>query len=268
VASEPDLAERRRAGRDELAALREETTQLGADLAAARDADPEALRARTREVVGREQALRGALHGARADLAAVETRIAEVSDRPLTRDIRLPDPRPAPAGAREVHVLVRYGRALVIDERILLDALYQGIGRALDTPLDGLALSVLPLHQRVRLRSHFDRIPVGSQGLRWRIDERGRGEIVGLLEWRRETLGETAEELQRASSDFRRELRRISPHRAYLRYIVWSDSFEAYLAARAASDAESFAAGFNAYEEDVPLVQSLTRSVSNRRFVD
>jgi hypothetical protein len=267
LAAEEEFEARRRAGREDVAALRAGNAERAAEIEAARDADPDLLRARTRDAAGREQALRGALHGARAELASLEARAAAITEHPLAREIRLPDPRPAPAGAREVHVLVRYGRALVIDERTLIDELYGGIARALDAPIDRLSLSVLPIHQRIRLRSHFDRLPIGAQGLRWRIDERGR-EIVGVLEWRRETVGETAAELSLASSDFRRELRRISPHRAYLRYLVWADSFETYLAARAASDAEDFAAGFTAFEEHVPIVQPLTRNVSNRRFVD
>ena len=265
VAEEEGLAEGRRSGREELAALRAANARLEDELADVRDADPQSLRDRARRTLGREQALRGELAATREELAELEARAS--GGVPLARDVKLPDPRPAPPGAREVVVLVRHGRAVVIDARALLEALDAGVARALDTPIDRLSLSLLPIHQRIRLRAHFSRIPVGSQGLRWLIEDDGR-EVVARLEWRRDDLGETADELTLASSDFARELRRTSPHRAFLRYLVWSDSFETYLAARRSSDESGFAAGFVAYEREQGLFQSLSHNRSRPSFVD
>ena len=66
------------------------------------------------------------------------------------------------------------------------------------------------------------------------------GQPVAFLE----RIATAADLLAELADGLRRELRRTSPHRAYLRYLVWSDSFEAYLSARATSDGEGFAAGF------------------------
>jgi hypothetical protein len=264
LTAEEALGARHRALREDVTSLGAENARLEKELALARDAGSP-LEARARAALGREQALRGELDAAREELASLRAEAG--GGVPLARDVKLPDPRPAPPGASEVNVLVRHGRAQVIDDRKLLGELYRGIERALDEPLDRIALSVLPIHQRIRLISHFDRVPAGAQGLRWRIVDDGR-ELKGILEWRRQALGETASELAQPSSSFRRELRRMSPHRAYLRYMVWADSFDTYLAARAASDIERFAAGFLPFEPDTEITQPLTRNVSNRRFVD
>ncbi len=261
-----ELAGRRQQAQETLASLRADTAGLREEIAAASAGGPEALRARLREATAREQALRGDLARAKEEQSALRDQAAAAA-RPQRRSVRLPDPRPAPAGAREVPVLVRYGRALVIDDQTLLDELYRGVERALNVPLDGLSLSLLPLSQRARLRSHFDRLPIGADGLRWRITGEG-ADLAAILEWRRRTLGETAEELAQPSSEFQRELRRTSPNRAFLRYLVWADSFDAYLAARRASDGAGFAAGFSAFENQDDVHQPLTRPVQRRGFVD
>jgi hypothetical protein len=267
AARDGDLTQRRREAGEELASLRAESARLRKEIAAASAGGPEALRARLRDAAAREQALRGDLARAKQEQSELLERAA-AADEPARRAMRLPDRRPAPAGAREVAVVVRYGHAHVIDVRGLIQELERGVERALQVPLDALSMSLLPVHQRVRLSSYFDRIPIGVGGLRWRIAGDG-ADLVAVLEWRSRELGETTAEIEQASSDFQRELRRTSPNRAFLRYIVWADSFDTYLAARQISDGEGFAAGFEPYEDDdFGPIQPLTRPTTTRGFVD
>jgi len=267
AASREELTERRREAGEDMESLREESTRLREEIAVASAGGPEALRAKLSDATAREQALRGDLAQAKQQQSELLERAA-AADEPARRAMRLPDRRPAPAGAREVAVVVRYGHARVIDVRGLIRELERGVQRALDVPLDALSMSLLPIHQRVRLQSYFDRIPIGVGGLRWRIAGDG-ADLAAVLEWRNRELGETTEEIEQASSDFQRELRRTSPHRAFLRYIVWADSFDTYLAARQISDGEGFAAGFEPYEEDdFGPIQPLTRPATTRGFVD
>jgi len=263
-----DLEGRREAERRRAAALAGENERLRAEVAAARAADPAALREEIRSTARRTGGLEAALAGARAELSAFEERLETLESRPLRREARLPDPRPPPPGATEITVLCRYGRCAKVDANALVSRLWTGVERALGEPRYALDLSLLSTSERIRLRSHFERIPIGTSGLRWRITEGPRGQPAAELVWSRETLGETGDRIAQPESDFRRELRRTSPARAFFRFLVWQDSFEDYLAARRHADEAGFAAGWIPFEQgDAPIV-SLTRDTRSRSFVD
>lgn len=267
VAAQDDLEGRRRAGRDEVVALRGENARLRREVESARDADPDALRARIRSAAARAGRLERSLSGARAELSGLEERVADLESRPLRREARLPDPRPPPPGATERVVLCRHGRCFPADASGLLARLWDGVERALGRPRQALDLSLLSITDRIRLQSYFERIPVGTGGLRWRITQDAHRQLAAELVWQRDTLGETDTELARPTSDFRRELRRTSPARAYLFFHVWDDSFDAYRTARRLAEEAGFAAGWTARAAGEPVYQYLTRRGAPR-FVE
>ncbi|MEM7410251.1 MAG: hypothetical protein AAF430_08465 [Myxococcota bacterium] len=259
------LEARHSAAEAQARALADEIETLASEVALA-GVSPEALERRLQAAESRAADLERAVADARGETDHWSARLASVASAPVGRSARLPDPRPAPSGARRLAVLCRYGRVQVIDDRRLVTELWRGVEEALGRPRHQIATGFLPMLERIRLSSHFSRFPVGAAGLRWQLPR--EGELAARLEWARESLGEPAETVALAGSNFQRELRRTSARRAYLEYFVWEDSFGAYTAARRASDDAGFAAGWQAFEKNEDLFHYLGRQGSSPRFVD
>ena len=124
---------------------------------------------------------------------------------------------------------------------------------------------------RSRLASHFRRNDIGDARLRWRLIDLGPEVFLAQLDWRRPGMGETAEEIGSARSEYRRELARLDPKRAYFRFFVWDDSYGVYLAARRLASESGFAAGWTALDRAEPYRENLmarSQSVYERPLVD
>ena len=262
---EEDLAEREAQARALAATLSEEIGQLEAEVALA-GVDAQELRRRVGEIEGRAADLERAVSAANEDRDLWSARLASLDANATRRTARLPDPRPAPSGARRIVVLCRYGRVMIVDDRRLIGELWRGVEEALGRPRHEVAVGFLPTLERFRLTSHFSRFPVGAGGLRWQLPRQGA--LSARLEWTRRTLGEPAGTLALDGAAFRRELARTSPSLAYFEYFVWADSFDAYTTARRASDAAGFAAGWQAFERDEDIFHDLGRRQGPRRLID
>ena len=129
--------------------------------------------------------------------------------------------------------------------------------RAIRSVTGHLEFGVLTPIERARLVAHFQTRTIGQGGMRWHILDLGPRQLIAQLEWNSETLGESVAALDSPRSDFRRELQRVDPRRAYLGYFVWDDSFEVYLAARDQSNAAGFAAGWSAFGAHEPYRHNL-----------
>jgi hypothetical protein len=188
----------------------------------------------------------------RESLEALQVRLAGMRELPAAfpSQVRLPDPRPAPPGARRVVFFCRRGRVIQVE----LSALEE---RASATFRE-LARQGLGPREIV---SHFALHDVGNAWLRWRPFVRG-DQLFAQLEWRRQRVGESRRELERDDSAYRRELAALAPARHYLVYYVWSDSFAEYLAARSLAEAQGFAAGWTPLEASGDLEYVVGRSRS------
>ena len=119
----------------------------------------------------------------------------------------------------------------------------------------GESISVDP-RSLPQLVAHFERHDVGDDSFRWTL-HLGSGGLTARLDWRRGDLGETPAELARPSSTLSVRLRGDSPASEYYRFYVWSDSFEAYLAARRFVEERGFAAGWIPIDANEELEGSL-----------
>lgn len=166
-------------------------------------------------------------------------------DRADIKVTRLPDTRPAPDGARIVDLFVRYDRVFRPDLDSLLRLREAEMRRAVDAPV-----GIIPLLEadRARLASHFDAYDIGNESLRWRFVDLGRRGLLSRLDWRSREVGETAGQLARDGSTFRGELEGLDRRTSVLRFHVWSDSFDAYLSARAIAADAGFSAGWLPYD--------------------
>lgn len=173
----------------------------------------------------------------REQLANLQILLDESESRTEQQGIalRLPDPRPAPAGSNRLVFFARYGRAF--------DPRFDQLTRELN---DVMAQTRGPLPR------YFDAYDVGNEMLRWRILEEPRGR-VHRLKWRRTDIGESPDELQRPGSALRASLDAYDKSERYLHFFVWGDSFEAYLEARRVAEEAGYKVGWEA----IPIGKSL-----------
>ena len=165
-----------------------------------------------------------------------------------TKTACLPDPRPAPEGAKPVIFICRYGRIVYLDADDLFNLMVGALRKAL------AGRNTLQLSDLFKVKEYFDTNDIGNQLFRWKIlvwkYKSGEYTLKSQLIWRREDSGESLVQIRHANSDFVCRLRTLDKDKQYLRFLVWSDSFDTYLEARRIVDASSLAAGWIAYDTD------------------
>ncbi|HEY5656798.1 MAG TPA: hypothetical protein VIY27_03325, partial [Myxococcota bacterium] len=251
-----ELEEQRRARREALAGLRAENAEARARFGAAGESDAATLQQRIEASRRQARSLEVEIGATRAEIAALDAALARAEALPLRREARLPDPRPAPAGASDVVYLVRYGRIFRARATELVTALQRGLQDAtggrwrigLDNPL---------FLDRSRVVEHFRRNDIGTHALRWHVLDLGPDQFVGQLEWRSRETGETLADLSRPDAVYRQDLTLFHPQRTYFRYFVWDDSFDTYLEARRLANEAGFSAGWTPFAQHDPFRQDL-----------
>jgi len=242
------------APRAELSRL-EAALQVEQDLAraaAARAAELEQNQATARAAADRateqaaaERANREAARNAAAErLARVRQELENlpVLAPPPAKEVRLPDPRPAPAGVKELHVLCRAEKIWVVDIPALQDKAKKRadfVVRSKKLDPDGDTW----IQDGGTFLEEFNKMPVRDGGFELTLELAGN-RWPRLVLNRMKSGGESAPEAVKASGDFARTLRRLGPEGHVLRFFVWPDSFEAYLKVRELAGERGYAAGW------------------------
>jgi len=212
----------------------------------------------------RSDELELAIAQARGELARVEVAVEKLGDKPYEseRVVRLPDPRPAPAGAREVNFFCRYGRVNVANLPRLFSALDAGWREAIGAATSEMNI---PTADYPRIIQYFAQRRVGDGPYRWSVQPDAQsGRIEASLTWADTGAGEQAGDLGKTGSDFAMQLQNLDPAAHYLRFYVWGDSFEVYLAARVLAEEKGFSVGWRAFPIGMDPVVGPTREGENR----
>ncbi len=177
---------------------------------------------------------------------------------PPAKMVYLPNPRPAPEGARPLVFLCRDDRVMFVDEEAIRENAQRRVEfvverRRLDQdPAKGIDAGVLG--EEVNRLGIND--PTGT--FQPKLIFHGRFPRIELAP--RGSAGETASQLTRGSR-YRRVLGRIDPAKYYLQYVVWPEGYEVYLEARKIAGEMGLSAGWQAvgsgHTYTVPLGGSL-----------
>lgn len=236
------LAERGLPDDAEALAIANEVLDVVSDLSPGRARD-EATRAANAEALA---ALRRSNAEARRALEDREARASAIRRVPEARVARLPDPHIE--RGREAWVLVRHGRIFPVDRKPLVDAGARALGRLLDDAYkekrgvrpDELESAALYLRKR----------RVGADGFRWLLLTEAPARVQ--LDW---PPADGGIEPARLGDDprWRRWLDGLQPGADFVRFHVWTDSFEAYGAARQATETAGLGAGWVGHEREEEL---------------
>lgn len=196
----------------------------------------------------KRQELEEHIRSSLAEVSSLRARLDETPERVVlpAKELRLPNPRPAPQGLVPVSLICTKQRVyplapLVFGElqkaarsradslvRTRRKDLYKEPGKGIDPDEFVKAFSRSPLRNEyydVQMRAGGDGYPKLTLNPR---------ENAGI----REKL------LENKSSKFQKDLRSIDPKKYYIRFFVTSDSYETYLIARSIAKSYGFSAGW------------------------
>lgn len=151
------------------------------------------------------------------------------------KQVTIPNPRTAPEGAQPVYFLCKGERIYEVPLEQLLELAEQRIK------------IVQREHRADRppckaIQAYFDDNTVKSRGVQLKVRINRNRVILRILP--EEGVGETIEEIQRSSSKYKRAMLKLKRDENYARFVVWPDSYEAYLAARTLTDDYNLPAGW------------------------
>lgn len=159
------------------------------------------------------------------------------SGKPLSKEVSLPDPKPAIAGSSPYRFLCRNGRIFPLD----------------DKALQGLALSNLAkAGVRPNKENEYDgkKFLAAVNGKKtstpfFTLVAREDGDkVIRFTMERKDQAGEDEERATKPGSQYAKILSSLSPQKNHLLYEVFPDSFGVYLAARELANQRNFPAGW------------------------
>jgi Skp family chaperone for outer membrane proteins len=178
---------------------------------------------------------------------------------PPAKIVSLPNPREAPAGAVAVQAICQNGRVAAFNPEELRAAAISRVSELL-RPLIAKAGKQGEIDGE-QLVNNFNRstrsVVRGSYKARLALEN---FDLIVYFE-PHEDKGETPDKVTEGTSLFRRELRKLDRDKNYVRFLVWSDSFDAYVAARAVCDEMNVMAGWEPYNADYEFRISLGMNV-------
>lgn len=224
---------------NEQAKLSKEISQLENDLAAKKKAIPPAP--------PKLQNLRQEKAKLENDKKAIELKVKKVkgllakapkpSGQTLSKEVSLPDPKPAPPKAKPFRFLCREGKIFPLDDPRLINRVTQEIQKA------GIKPNKAKEYDGKKIVSHFSKAKPGDPFFQAvpRID--GNKRIIFDLR-KKSSAGENEATLVKPNSKYLATLKNISPKTHYLQFEVFEDSFATYLSARDLASKRNFPAGW------------------------
>ncbi len=187
--------------------------------------------------------------------------------KPKVTLARVPDPVPAPVGAKRESFLCRYGRVVYYPANRMLKLLYQGI-----TDATGSDLSNLRISDFGSVIKYFDNQKIVWGDLRWRlcviqrVDQANKThrDLKAFLEWTTSEVGESLDDIQKRHSLYQQKLAKSAGKSVYAKFYVWGDSFPEYAIAREIVDGYGISAGWVAKEGDAEYVLIVSSTQTDR----
>lgn len=187
--------------------------------------------------------LRKKVDDALSQLAKLEAQLDEtpVPELPAAKIVHLPNPRPAPEGAKPYTFLCREGRIVPVDVDIQLARVQKKVesiivkGRLATNPQAGIDCGkIVEAFENDSTLRHND--------FEFKILVQGRNPYLVFA--RKEEAGYTLDQIERSNSRYQAKLRQLNPKQNYARFLVWPDSFDVYLVARQMAAKRGLLAGW------------------------
>jgi len=256
---------------DELAELKQEAESLSEEMALLRDPKADApkvmpldqARKLLAELKSQEQEKEKEQKIKQAEVARLKERMGRTprAAAPAPHEIRMPDPRGAPPGTTAMFVMCKGNRATMLDVDAtraeikkqmkspqLRQALaYQVMGAAPGQPRQQVALGA---YDPDKVMAWFRRNPIKNRDYAASVRTFDNRPYANMEFVMLRNGGEDINRMKRETSKFRRTLKMAEEKKKYIRFLVYPDSFEAYLTARSLADEAEIPAGWEIIRSD------------------
>lgn len=186
----------------------------------------EALRERALREAVEIARLRESIKASRRKMLHLDEILTDLPTEQRPKIARLPDPRPPPPDYTEAAFFCRYGRVKAIDLQKMKALLHDGIRVALGDDIRP------EMNDRPWLLNLFRKETFGADGFYWSFRSQDTSRFFADVSWGEPSDGETAADLRLGDSGFAERLRLLRGSRRFIRFYVWSESFDVYLEAR------------------------------------
>jgi len=174
------------------------------------------------------------------------------------KKIRLPDPRPAPEGMGAQWVFCKNGRVAGVNHGEIQKEVREKMNNRRVKPQIAFSMGGKDengkekdaVFDQDKSRNYFDRNPLLTRDLSVKLKTFDTRTTANMLLDLRARGGETAEKLKEEDSRFRQLLKDAKANNRYLRFMVYPDSFEAYLEARSLAMEMDVLAGWQILTRD------------------
>jgi hypothetical protein len=159
------------------------------------------------------------------------------SSKSLSKDVHLPDPKPAPPKATPFRFLCREGKIYPLDDSSLRKSADKAIAQS------GIKPNKDREYDGKKLAAHFGQKKPGNAFFSLTAIP-GGDKLIRFTMERRPNVGEDELALGKSGSAYMKTLASLKPTHRYLLFEVFPDSFSTYLAAREISSKRKFPAGW------------------------
>lgn len=178
-------------------------------------------------------------------IATLKSQLAKTPAKgpdPDAKIVNLPNPQPAPEGAIEIKFLCMDGKIFPLDPAMIANfqsrtqKKMKQVSKLFvqeDGKIDCTKLKVI--FENTIIQDRLFRVKVGSY-------ESRKDPYMVLEPFLKE--GESLERISRGTSAYRNAIRKMNSQKVWVRFYVWSDSFETYLMARSIAEQQGLSAGW------------------------
>lgn len=210
---------------------------------AAHNKQAEDARKEAEEFKKKEDALNAQFKAAEDRLASLKAMLTDTPKRTVlaAKVINLPNPRTAPEGAKPAYVICRDNKVYPwnrdqLRKEAQTRAEFLVVKRNLAAnPKTGIdPKKLIPMFDKLRINDNWFLLKLRANGRQPRI-----------IYERKAKAGFTIEEVENRRGPFQRDLQTLDPTKQYVRFIVYTNSYETYLAARAVVTSKGLMVGWD-----------------------
>ncbi|MBI1375163.1 MAG: hypothetical protein GC159_20785 [Phycisphaera sp.] len=190
------------------------------------------------------EAMEKQILAAQNEVAKLKAALDSTPEResPAPQVVTLPNPRPAPEGAKPLNYICREGRIIPVDVDRFQEIAEQNMRRINPEVNDKGEIdcdAVVSFFQQHTLGDRNFALRIKIHNHRPYIVFERKVNVKGEV-----MAGETTEQMLNRNSEYQRTIRRANPNKQYVRFLVWPDSFDTYLAAREIASENDLLAGW------------------------
>lgn len=218
----------------------------------------EALRNLIAESKEEAKKMEAAVEQQEGELAALKVKLdtMPLAAVPAPKSVRMPNPQPAPEGADAEWFLCRAGRVLYCDlpglQEIAREAVFKNAKALAAGQVDEDDVKKTEFDGS-KVEAFFQKNDIGDKDFRVtiRTNPKTTWATMDIAPRKAElAAGDPVEKILSADSRYYAQMRQVKWRKNYAQFLVWSDGFEAYLAARRIAEKSGLPAGWHPFTSD------------------